>query len=65
LTDGLKKLKAPKDLGRSYKFDTIINAFRLLASQKSRDTMFQDTLNQIYVESKRQDMSQSMFTVFT
>lgn len=32
---------------------------------KSKETMFQDTLNAIFLESKRMDLSQSMLTVFT
>ena len=32
---------------------------------KSAEAMYQDTLNQIYIHSKQQDMTQTMFTIFT
>ena len=47
-----------------YSLDSVINGFRSLFT-KSSAALFQDTLCIIYLESKRQDLSQTIFTIFT
>jgi Ca2+-binding EF-hand superfamily protein len=32
---------------------------------KSAETLYQDTLNHIYIESKQQDLTQTIYTIFT
>jgi len=40
------------------------DGFRKLFN-KSPDALYQETLSMIYLESKRQDLSQTVFTIFT
>lgn len=47
-----------------YSLDSVTAGFRALFT-KSSVALFQDTLCTIYLEAKRQDLSQTMFTIFT
>ena len=47
-----------------FSLDSVAKGFEAIC-KKSADALYQDTLNAIYIESKRQEMSQTIFTTFT
>ena len=39
--------------------------FGLISKSRDQSQLFQDTLNKIYIDAKRKDLSQTIFTTFT
>lgn len=54
----------PGGPGNVYTLNSVQDGFRKLFN-KSPDALYQETLSMIYLESKRQDLSQTVFTIFT
>lgn len=54
----------PGGPGNVYTLNSVLDGFRKLFN-KSPDALYQETLSMIYLESKRQDLSQTVFTIFT